>query len=90
MEPITVEPLLYVLKLENEKYYVGVTYNLNFRYAQHIQGHGARWTKLHKPVGITEVRTQGSTSLENLVTLEYIDKYGKENVRGGSYTSIPK
>ena len=88
MEPITVEPLLYVLKLENEKYYVGITYNLNFRYAQHCQGHGAKWTKLHKPVGITEVRTQATLGSENEVVHEYMTKYGKANVRGGSYCQV--
>jgi hypothetical protein len=88
MEPITVEPLLYVLKLENEKYYIGITYNLNFRYAQHCQGHGARWTKLHKPIGIVEVRVNASLGLENLITDEYINKYGKEHVRGGSWCQV--
>jgi predicted GIY-YIG superfamily endonuclease len=88
MDPITVEPLLYVLKLENEKYYIGITYNLNFRYAQHCQGHGARWTKLHRPVGIAEVRVNATLGLENLITDEYINKYGKENVRGGSWCQV--
>lgn len=87
MEDITVSRLLYVLKLENEKYYIGSTYNLNFRYAQHCQGRGARWTKLHKPVGIVEVVVDIQMT-ENQLTDKYIEKYGKWNVRGGSFCQV--
>eukprot|EP01050_Picozoa_sp_SAG11_P054638 SAG11_NODE_32952_length_279_cov_73.494444_1_plen_31_part_01 len=31
MKGIVIEPLVYCLKLENDKYYVGITYNLNLR-----------------------------------------------------------
>jgi predicted GIY-YIG superfamily endonuclease len=88
MDPITVSPLLYVLKLENEKYYVGITYNLNFRYAQHCQGSGAKWTKLHKPISIVEVRVNATFGSENEVVHEYMNIHGKQNVRGGSYCQI--
>ena len=88
MEPVTVSPLLYVLKLENNKYYVGTTYNLNIRYAQHLQGHGAKWTRLHKPISIIEVRIPATSGLENSVVKEYFDKFGKENVRGGSWCQV--
>jgi hypothetical protein len=87
MEDITVSRFLYVLKLENDKYYIGSTYNLNFRYAQHCQGRGAKWTKLNKPIGIIEVITNIQTT-ENELTLQYIDKYGKPNVRGGSFCQV--
>jgi len=82
-----VSRFLYVLKLENDKYYIGSTYNLNFRYAQHCQGRGAKWTKLNKPIGIIEVITNIQTT-ENELTLQYIDKYGKPNVRGGSFCQV--
>eukprot|EP01050_Picozoa_sp_SAG11_P060222 SAG11_NODE_39463_length_231_cov_17.378788_1_plen_38_part_10 len=38
MKGIVIEPVVYVLKLENDKYYVGITYNFNLRYAQHECG----------------------------------------------------
>jgi predicted GIY-YIG superfamily endonuclease len=88
MEPIIVWPLIYVLKLENNKYYVGSTYNLNFRYAQHFCGAGAKWTKINKPISIEAVFPNAQKGLENKVTLEYIEKYGKDNVRGGSYCQV--
>lgn len=84
--PILVKPLVYHLKLEDECHYVGITYNLNQRYAQHLGGNGAKWTQLHKPIDVQKVWIDGSEELENKITLELIEKYGKEKVRGGKYT----
>jgi predicted GIY-YIG superfamily endonuclease len=39
----------YVLKLEEDKWYVGLTTNLNQRLTQHFTGDGAKWTQLFKP-----------------------------------------
>jgi predicted GIY-YIG superfamily endonuclease len=54
-QSITIKPLVYHLKLEEDNHYVGITYNLNQRYAQHISGNGAKWTKLHKPISVEQV-----------------------------------
>jgi len=89
MEPVVVSPLIYCLELEQGKYYVGITYNLNFRYAQHKSGEGARWTKLYKPLRIMEVISEDvDRNMEDTITLQYIERYGAENVRGGSYCKI--
>ena len=42
----------YVLKLENDKYYVGISGNINHRIAQHIAGEASRWSKLHKVISV--------------------------------------
>ena len=39
---------LYVLKLENDKYYVGKTRDLESRITAHKKGNGAAWTKQHR------------------------------------------
>ncbi len=89
IKPILIQPILYVLLLENNKYYIGITMNLNQRIAQHFSGDGSKWTKLHKPITIVEVQIKNvDEKLENEITLHYINKYGKENVRGGSYCRI--
>lgn len=89
MEPVIVSPMIYVLKCEEDKIYVGATYNLNLRIAQHIAGSGAKWTRLYKPKKIIEVIHEGITSkTENEVTLRYKELYGSENVRGGSYCRV--
>jgi cellular nucleic acid-binding protein len=77
--------VLYVIKLVNGKYYVGVTDNLQVRYDQHVEGTGSMWTKLHKPVCILEKRSTTTPFDEENVTKEYMGKYGIENVRGGPY-----
>ena len=81
--------LVYVLKLEDGCYYVGVSTNLNVRLAQHLDGTGAKWTRLHNVIGIEEVRF-GNRTTEDLVTKEYINKYGSDKVKGGSYTRNTK
>ena len=87
-QSITIKPLVYHLKLEEDKHYVGITYNLNQRYAQHISGDGAKWTKLHKPMDVEQVWMEGSEELENQITLQLMDVYGRDNVRGGKFTKI--
>jgi len=88
MEPITIKPILYVLELEHKKYYVGITYNLNLRYAQHMTGNGSKWTKLHKPIRIKKVIAEANMDLERMVTIHYMKKFGYQNVRGSCYSKI--
>jgi predicted GIY-YIG superfamily endonuclease len=89
IKPILINPILYVLQLENNKYYIGITMNLNMRIAQHFSGEGSKWTKLHKPITIVEIQIKNITEqLENEITLFYMRKYGWQSVRGGSYTKI--
>lgn len=83
LEPITIYPVVYVLELEDDCWYVGITMNLNQRLAQHWTGNGAKWTKLHKPVKIFSVTYQGH---EQDITNEMIVQHGKEKVRGGNHT----
>ena len=88
MKGILVQPLVYVLKLDNDKIYVGITYNFNLRYAQHECGEGAKWTRKHKPIEITEIIPNACTEVENTKTLDYMKIYGWENVRGGYWCKL--
>ena len=82
-----VYPLCYVLKLENDNYYVGITSNLNYRYSQHLCGNGSLWTRQHKPINIMSVEI-GGDDLERSKTLELMEKYGWERVRGSYWCKI--
>ena len=42
---LTVPVVTYVLKLEEGKYYVGKSWNLNNRLGQYFTGRGSKWTK---------------------------------------------
>ena len=86
-EPIIVYPFVYTLKLESGKYYVGITNNFNMRYSQHINGTGAVWTRMYKPIKILAVCI-GDINKENEITLDMMKKHGFENVRGGNWCKV--
>lgn len=80
--------VIYVLRLKNNKWYVGFTTNLQRRYEQHLAGYGAWWTKYHPPLEIVETREQKTIFDEDNVTKEYMMLHGVDNVRGGTYCQI--
>jgi predicted GIY-YIG superfamily endonuclease len=85
---------LYALKLEQGKYYVGITTknDPHARIRQHGGVFGARWTMKYKPVETLEVRDIGKITqkdaeqYEQQLTLKYMKQYGTKSVRGGSLT----
>ena len=95
MEPISVMPCVYVLRLEGDDkfdayYYVGSTHQLNIRLAQHIALCGAKFTKLHKFVAIHSVELVNGDALqrENELTLELMNVFSSDCVRGGKYCRL--
>ena len=79
---------IYVLLLEQNKYYIGKTTNPSFRLEQHIKSSGSSWTKKYKPVNIHEIRPDQTDHDEQRITQEYMKKYGIDNVRGGPWCNI--
>ena len=80
---------VYVLLLDDGKYYVGRTDNLQQRLDQHFKGEGASlWTKKYKPVRLIETLPDVDPFEEDAVTKRYMARYGVDNVRGGAYTSM--
>lgn len=79
---------IYVLKLQQNKYYVGKTTNAQFRLDCHFNGNGSEWTKKYRPLEVLKLIPNCDDYDEDKYTRIYMDKYGIENVRGGSYTSI--
>ena len=82
---------LYVLKLENGKWYVGITSkHPEERFQEHRLGKmAAYWTMLHKPIEIEFVEELGVVSrrhaekYENKITRQLMRERGLNNVRGG-------
>lgn len=85
--PILVSNLVYILKLEDDCWYVGTTSNMNYRLAQHNFGQGSKWTRVHRPIAIAEVLV-GGLQIERVKTLEYMRKYGYNMVRGGGWCQL--
>jgi hypothetical protein len=79
---------IYVLQLQNDKYYVGKTTNPHFRFDNHFTSNGTEWTRLHKPLKILELIPNCDDYDEEKYTYKYMDKCGIDNVRGGSYSSV--
>lgn len=79
---------IYALELEQGKYYIGKTNNPKFRLKNHFNLNGAEWTKLYKPLKIIEVIPNCDDYDEDKITRQYMDKYGINNVRGGSFVSV--
>ena len=79
---------IYVLKLERGKYYVGKTNQPNFRIKSHFNSKGSEWTKTYWPIGVEELIPNCDNYDEDKYTKIYMDKYGIDNVRGGSFTKL--
>lgn len=76
--------LVYILQLEEGKYYVGWTDNLFGRMERHFSGHGAAWTKMYPPQRCLWL-SKGDEVLETKVAAKCRKMWGEENVRGGPW-----
>jgi hypothetical protein len=87
-QPLVVQPCVYVLKLECDKYYIGITYNINLQYAQHLSGIGAKWTRLYKPLCILEIIIPGTIDIATRLFDSYKLLYGDSNVSSDSVKDV--
>jgi hypothetical protein len=91
-------PCIYVLQLEKGKYYIGSsTYNPiyhAFNYEAFKKNNfniqDSEWIKLYKPIKFLEARTLYDFEHCDVdkYTIFYMDKYGFDNVRGGTFISV--
>ncbi len=88
MKALLVYPCVYVLELEDSCYYIGITMDFNRRMSEHFGDDGSKWTKLHKPRKIAEVQFPATRADEDTMTKKYMELYGKEKVRGGSWCRV--
>lgn len=85
---------LFILQLEQDKYYVGVTArDVSKRVSKHQHGFmGVKRTKHYKPLKILDKKNLGvitfdsTEKYETRVTIKYIKRYGVNNVRDGLLT----
>lgn len=79
---------LYVLRLVGGHWYIGSSKNVTHRYQEHMNGSGCAWTRKYRPIKLVETKRSVSPYEEDILTKEYMSKYGIDNVRGGSYSMI--
>ena len=87
---INEDTYIYKLNLENGKKYIGKTIDIDRRMDQHFSGKGSKVTQKFKPIDCEIVDVCNgffSSELEQDHTNKNINKFGYENVRGGSYTN---
>ena len=85
---LTMKTTVYVLLLEQDKYYIGCSYDYKFRIDKHVNGHGSSWTKLYGPLKVIELLHDVDKIVEKDKTLEYMRKYGWQNVRGYCWSKV--
>jgi len=92
--PNPVEIYLYVLELQDQCYYVGLTSDVANRMSQHFSGEGAQWTLLHRPIKVLHTISTGTKDAreaerkEDEVTIALMMKYGIGRVRGGHFCNV--
>lgn len=80
---------IYVLSLQGGRFYVGKANNVSKRYREHITGYkSSSWTKKYRLISIEKVYHDAELLDEDKITVQYMMKYGIDNVRGGPYVSI--
>ena len=84
---------VYVLKLEEGKFYVGKSKDVHERLRAHRKGAQEwAWTAKYKPVpGDDAILYRGvvqHNTHEDAVTKEMMSKYGIDNLRGGTYSQV--
>jgi predicted GIY-YIG superfamily endonuclease len=87
---------LYVLRLEQEKYYIGVTSKTpEERFKEHQKGiRSANWTRKYKPVELIDSQDLGVMTYadaqvyEDKVIRAYLKKVGVNNARGGDLKDV--
>jgi hypothetical protein len=72
----------YVLKLKGEKWYVGKTVDPIARFRKHFRNKGPLWTRINPPEAVQHI-CLGGLDTEREITLDLIQLYGLDSVRGG-------
>ena len=79
---------IYVLECASHKYYIGKTNNPQFRFEQHFTTNSTAFTTKYKPIRLYQLIPDCDDYDEDKYTLQYMEKYGINNVRGGSYSKL--
>lgn len=85
---------IYVLKCENNFYYIGMSLNYRKRIKQHFEGIGANFTKRIKPVSVvvcfcTHTKDRNvAYKVETATAKEYRENFGANKVVGGKFLQL--
>lgn len=95
MNPESTYFTVYVLRCEQDKYYVGrVNHisNLSARLFDHFSPIcstlNAAWTRKYRPLEVIEIKNEQDKWAEDTYVYRFMDRYGVANVRGGTYSQV--
>lgn len=80
--------LVYILRLENDCWYVGWTTNPKQRMRQHFYNPKNTWVVANKPIEIAH-QFYGTKEDEVIASVQMANVFGVETVRGGAY-NVPE
>ncbi len=78
---------IFVLGLEQEKYYVSITDMITFG-IDNFDHEQTVWTRIYKPIKMIEFLSGNQLQDIDDVVLRYMSRYGTENVRGGKFSEL--
>lgn len=82
---------IYVIKLVNNKYFIGSTYNLSTELKDIFTKKNTNkhnWLKQYEPLYVHDIIHNCHHDEEHIYLLKYIRLYGIENVRGSTFDSF--
>ena len=71
-EPLSAKWYVYMILCNDRSVYVGITTNVDRRYAKHVEGKGAKYTRAHPPIKL--LRTWGCANRSEASKLEHYFK----------------
>jgi predicted GIY-YIG superfamily endonuclease len=79
---------IFILKLKQNKYYIGTTTKPNFDFTKHFNYNEIEWTTKYQPIELIEFIKNCDDDDADEYTCKYMEKYGLNNVRGGSFNDM--
>ena len=76
---------VYILRLVEDKWYVGKTHDPQKRMTHHFNRQGADWTRRYPPREVVQFIETDDDWDEDKYTLQAMALWGVDNVRGGSF-----
>ena len=80
--------LLFVIKCQEEKYYLGLSNNFVSVFFKHLENfENVDWMNIYKPIELVYIEQFFNIEMLNNCVIRYMEYYGIENVRGGDYSN---
>lgn len=76
---------IYIIRLEQNKYYIGHAINLEQRLNDHAEGKISKYTQKYRPLSIKKIIPDANAIHLDKYVVKYMEKYGMNSVRGGSF-----